>query len=135
FDQIGHVAVRLEDRTNQRHVLLVERLLDTVQDLLQLGVAHVDDWRRAWHPAPTQVGNEGDRPRPSDELRLCSRQWNGRPSARGEGKNVPTAARRIRSVGRPAASRGPPLCPLDCRPPATPTVGARLTAAPPHPPP
>src|SRR5262249_3418239 len=86
FDQIGHVEVRLEDRANQLDILLGERLLGTVQDLLQLRIVHVDDLRRAWHPAPTPVGNEADRPRPSDAARLSSRDWNGRLSARAEGE-------------------------------------------------
>ena len=53
FHQVGHVDVRLEDRANQRRVLLVERLLDTAQDLLQLRVVHFDNLRRVSHPATT----------------------------------------------------------------------------------
>ena len=50
FHQVGHVGVRLEDRANQRGVLLVERLLDAAQDLLQSRAVHFDELRRVSHP-------------------------------------------------------------------------------------
>jgi hypothetical protein len=62
FHQVGHIGVRLEDRTNQLRILLVERLFDTTQDVVQLGVVHFDNLRRVSHPATT--GSKSGRPRP-----------------------------------------------------------------------
>lgn len=45
FHQVGHVGVRLEDGTNQRGILPVERLLDAAQDFLQSLAVHFDQLR------------------------------------------------------------------------------------------
>ena len=51
--QLGHVGVRLEDPANQSAVLLIERLLDAAQDVLQFLAVHFHQLQRVSHPAAT----------------------------------------------------------------------------------
>ncbi len=96
FHQIGHIDVRLEDRPNQLGVLLVQRLLDAAQDLLQLRAVHFDNLRRVSHPATTRCQGRAS---PAASVRPASN-----PGMKTNGARF---ARSGKSRWRPGQVRGP----------------------------
>src|SRR5262249_51011222 len=120
------VGVRLEDRADQRGILLVERLLDAAQDLLQSGAVHFDELRRL-HPSATGRKDGLCRPFPGAGVRSQvgssgatpprSRKGPSGPGQAGGPTGRQSATVPVR-VGSPAESRTASWCAASrCAPP------------------